>query len=205
MKNYALAKKVRCGLVASFHFMLALITVPVREAVADTTLGVQVLFDRAPDDFSEPMATKLPVDIAHTFANGVMIGGSIEPQIKSGSDDATYDLEGTVGYGWKLNDVISIGGSAGVGERFTGEFAFPYYVLRVRADIEFSERWTWNTITYRFRDSFESSNDYNTPEVATGFSFKVDDSHSISVKYYYSWKEGTPEDQGIGIGYKFHF
>ena len=188
--------------------MLALFIFSAGEAVADTKLGVEASFDRAPEDFSEPKATKFLVDIAHTFASGVVIGGSLEPQVKSESDDVSYNLEGTLGYGWKLNDVISIGGSAGVGERFPDDSAsgnFPYYVLRVRANIELNERWTWNAITYRFRNSFETSHDYNTPEVATGISFKIDDSHSITTKYYYSWKEGTPEDQGIGIGYKYRF
>ncbi len=177
--------------------------------IAETQLGVEVLFDRAPDDFSEPEGTKFPIDIAQTFANGVIVGGSFEPQIKSATDDVTYNLEGTIGHKWNMTNEISFGGSVGVGRRFDDNSGtnddFFYYVLRVRADIQLSERWTWNTVNYRYRNAFETSNDYNTPEVATGVSFKLDDSRSISAKYYYSWKDGIAEDQGIGIGYRYNF
>ncbi len=36
------------------------------------------------------------------------------------------------------------------------------------------------------------------PEVTTDVSFKLDDSRSISAKYYYSWKEpGSPRIKGL--------
>jgi hypothetical protein len=63
-----------------------------------------------------------------------------------------------------------VGGSAGVGERWqpaTSGGDFPYYVIRVRADLDLSDRWSWNVITYRLRDGFNPANNYDTPEVST--------------------------------------
>ena len=148
------------------------------------------------------------MNAGHTFANDVVLGGSFQPQVKAGSGEVSYNLEATLGYGWKLNQIASLGGSVGVGERFQQESSggdFPYYVLRVRADIDLSARWSWNVITYRFRDAFNTANDYNTPEVSTTLTWKIDGSHSVDAKYYYAWKEGSPDNQGICFGYKFRF
>ena len=174
----------------------------------DWTVGLETLFDRAPDDFNEPIATKINTNAARTFTSGVVLGGSFEPQIKAHSHDVSYNLESTLGYVWKLSHFASLGGSAGVGERFQQESSggnFPYYVLRVRADIDLSERWSWNVITYRFRDAFDTENDYNTPEVSSAIALKIDDRRSVYAKYYYAWKDGNPDNQGIGLGFKHKF
>ena len=174
----------------------------------DWTVGLETLFDRAPDDFREPIATKININAARTFTSGVVLGGSFEPQITAHSHDVSYNLESTLGYVWKLSHFVSLGGSAGVGERFQQESSggnFPYYVLRVRADIDLSERWSWNVITYRFRDAFDTENDYNTPEVSSAIALKIDDRRSVYAKYYYAWKDGNPDNQGIGLGFKHKF
>jgi hypothetical protein len=172
-----------------------------------TTIGVETLLDRAPDNLSEPKDTKFQVNGEHAFANGVALGGSFEPEITT-SGVWTYNLEGTLGYGFKLTDRISLGGSAGVGERFEPASSggdFPYYVLRVRADIDLSERWSWNVITYRYRDAFNTANSYNTPQLSTAITLKIDNRSSVYTKYFYDWQEGSPNAQGFGFGYKYHF
>lgn len=175
-------------------------------AHAETTVGVTVQFDRKPREFSDPAGTKYPIELSHSFASGVIIGGSFEPQLKASSDVPTYNLESYVGFRLKLSDAISLGASAGAGERFTDDpHDFPYYVFHIHADIALDERWTLNLVNYRYRNAFNTDHDYNTPEVATGLSLKLDDRSTISAKYYYSWKEGEPEDQGIGIGYRIGF
>jgi hypothetical protein len=174
----------------------------------DWAASVETLFDRAPDNFSEPIATKYQFNIARTFANGFVVGVSAEPEIKTDNGGVSSKLEATVGYIWRLGHFASLGGSAGAGERFQEESSggnFPYYVLRVRADIDLGDRWSWNLITYRFRDAFNTKNDYNTPEVSTAITLKLDDSRSVYVKYYYAWKDGDPDNQGIGVGYKITF
>jgi hypothetical protein len=40
-----------------------------------TTIGVETLLDRAPDNLSEPKDTKFQVNGEHAFANGVALRG----------------------------------------------------------------------------------------------------------------------------------
>lgn len=171
----------------------------------DWTVGVETSFDRAPDDFNEPSATKILMSAARTLATGVIVGGSFEPQIKAHSHELSYNLETTFGYVWRLSHFASLGGFAGVGERFQRESSggdFPYYVMRVRY---LDERWSWNLITYRFRDAFNTENDFNTPEVSCGIALKIDDRRSVSAKYYYAWKDSTPDNQGIRLVFNLNF
>jgi hypothetical protein len=173
----------------------------------DTTIGLETKLVRAPDDLSEPKNTKVEVNAAHTFANDVVVGGSFQTQ-KSTSGVWSYHLEGTLGYGFKLTNYASLSGSAGVGERWrpaTSGGDITYYVLRVKADIDLSERWSWNVITYRYRDAFDPANNYNTPEVSTGITFKIDSNNSIYMKYLYDWHDGPPSAQAFAFGYKYGF
>jgi hypothetical protein len=179
------------------------------QAVADATeIAIEAKLDRNPSNFDIPKDTKIRVDGTHTFANGAILGGSLETTVDVSSGEITYDLETTLGHKWKVNDIFSLKGSAGVGERFQPASAggdFPYYVLYIGSDIDLSAKWTWNVITYRFRDAFDTRNSFNTPEVSTRLTFKIDDGRSVFAAYYYGWKEGSPDYQGIGAGFKFSF
>jgi hypothetical protein len=176
-------------------------------AAGDWTVGVEANFDRRPDDFAEPKDTKIQLSLSRKLPSGIVLGGSFQPQIKN-NGDVGYNLEGTVGYTWKIGQWFSIGGSAGVGEKLQQDEAggnFPYYVLRVHTDIALDKRWSWNLITYRFRDAFDPHDNYNTPELSTGLTLKLDDSRSVSAQYYFGWKNSDPDYQGVGLGFKHSF
>lgn len=179
------------------------------QAVADATeVAIEAKFNRDPSNFDIPKSSKIRFDAAHTFTNGVILGGSLETTIHVGSGEVTYDPETTLGYKWKVNDLFSLRGSAGIGERFQPASTggnFPYYVLYIGSDIDLSAKWTWNVVTYRFRDAFDTRNDFNTPEVSTRLTFKIDDGRSVFAAYYYGWKEGSPDYQGISAGFKYSF
>ena len=87
------------------------------QAVAGATeIAIEAKFDRNPSNFDIPKDTKIKIDGAHAFVNGAILGGSLKSTIDVGSGEITYDLETTLGYKWKVNDIFSLRGSAGVGE-----------------------------------------------------------------------------------------
>jgi hypothetical protein len=83
----------------------------------DTTIRLETKIDRAPDDLSEPKDAKVQVNAAHTFANDVVVGGFFQTQ-KTTKGVWSYNLEGTLGYGFKLTNYAPQSGSAGVGEKW---------------------------------------------------------------------------------------
>ena len=74
-----------------------------------------------------------------------------------------------------------------------------------RTDLVVSKIVTWNAVGFRYRDAFDSSNDYLTPQLGTGLTFKVGQHGSISGKVDYNWKDWNPDSVGFSLGYKHAF
>ena len=172
-----------------------------------SSLGVTITSDRNPSNFGVPKSTKYRLNGGHTFDNGLNIGGSFEYTDSAFSDRASQNLEGTLGYGLPLNSAISLTGSVGIGERWRENptTSFPYYVLRIAVDYALTQDIAWNVISYRFRDGFDSNNNYNTPQIATGLTFRLDSQSSITAKIARNWREGSPSSTGISLGFKREF
>jgi hypothetical protein len=177
-------------------------------ATADSnTIGVQITSDREPSDFADPKNTKYELNGAHTFSTGWTLGGSFEYIDHAFSNRASQNLEGTIGYRIPLNQALSVFGSGGLGEhwRENPSTQFPYYVLRVGADLDLNRAVTWNVITFRYRDAVNPSDNFNTPQVATGFSFKLDEQRTITTKIMRNWHDGSPSSTGVALGFKQGF
>jgi hypothetical protein len=171
------------------------------------SIGITVTSDRDPDKFENPKNLKYELNGAHTFDNGVIAGGSLQYNDRAFSDRTRENLEGTLGYRVPINTVLSATGSAGVGEhwRQNPSAAFPYYVLRVAADLEVNQTITWNVISFRYRDAFNPSEHYNTPQIATGLTFKIDERNAISAKVMRNWRDGAPSSTGVSLGWRLRF
>jgi hypothetical protein len=179
-----------------------------REAAGGSnTIGVTITSDRDPSDFAVPKNTKYELNGSYSFDNGLIFGGSFEYSDTTLSDRASENLEGTIGYRVPLDRVFSVTGSAGIGEhwRQNPNTTFPYYVLRIGADLDLSQNITWNVISYRFRDAFDPNDNYDTPQVATGLTLKLDGQSSISAKVIRNWKDGEPSSTGVSLGFKQRF
>jgi hypothetical protein len=176
-------------------------------AAGSNSVGMTITSDRDPDDFDVPKDMKYELNGAHTFDDGLILGGSFQYTDTTFSDRASQNLEATLGYRVPLDSVLSVNGSAGLGEhwRESPSTYFPYYVLRIGADLELNQNITWNAISYRFRDAFDRDDDYDTPQVATGVTFKLDGQSSIAVKIMRNWKDDQPSSTGVSLGFKQRF
>ena len=190
--------------------MLVAASIPATSCVAiagSNSVGMTITSDRDPDDFDVPKDLKYELNGAHTFDSGLILGGSFQYTDTTFSDRASQNLEAALGYRLRLDSVLSVNGSAGIGEHWRenpGTY-FPYYVLRIGADLQLSQDITWNAISYRFRDAFDPDDNYNTPQVATGVTFKLDERSSIAVKVMENWKDDQPSSTGVSLGFKQRF
>jgi len=187
---------------------VAATAVTVSGATAESSMiGVLITSDRDPGEFADPKDTKYQLNGGHTFDSGLILGGSFEYRDRAFSPRTSQNLESTVGYRVPANNALSIFGSAGLGEhwRQNPSAVFPYYVLRVGADLDLSRSLTWNVITFRYRNAFDSNNNYNTPQVATGFTFKVDERRAITATLVRNWRGGAPSSTGVSLGLKQNF
>lgn len=172
----------------------------------NNSIGFEIANDREPDDFGESKDVKYQIDGAHNFDSGVILGGSFQYTDAAQGKKDSQNVEVTIGYRLPLGQVFSVAGSSGIGVRFSGsDDAFAYYVLNVGADIRLTEQVTWNALGYRYRNAFDTDNDYDTPQVSTALSFKIDHANSVSTKLYRSWKDGNPDETGLALGFKHEF
>src|SRR4051812_5198553 len=58
----------------------------------------------------------------------------------------------------------------------------------------------WNVLNYRYRNAFDTDNDYDTPEVSTGVALRVTESDIVMARVYREWKDGSPDDTGLALG-----
>jgi Outer membrane protein beta-barrel domain len=189
--------------------LLAAATLTVAKVVAgeSNSVGVTVTSNRDEGDFSFPKNTQYQLSGDHTFANGLILGGSFQFTDTTFSDQNSQNLEATMGYRLPLNFGFSLIGTAGLGEHWRENpgVAFPYYVLRAAVDFTINQDITWNAISYRFRDAFDHSENYETPQIATGLTFKLDAQSSVSAKITRNWKDGQPSSTGVALGFKQKF
>jgi len=194
--------------LARAMLIVAAILAPNSIATAGSnSIGMTITSDRDPDNFDVPKDMKYELNEAHTFDDGLIWGGSFQYTDTTFSDRASQNLEGTIGYRVPLDTVLSVNGSAGLGEhwRENPSTYFPYYVLRIGADLELNQNITWNAISYRFRDAFGLDDNYDTPQVATGITFKLAGQSSIAVKVMRNWKDDQPSSTGVSLGFKQRF
>jgi len=174
---------------------------------ASNTVGFEVDFDESPTDFSTQKDISYQGIFSHTFSNGVILGGSFQATQKI-NDDLANNIEATLGYKKTFGGILALGGSLGVGERLQNAASggdFPYYVLRATADLILSKKLTWNAVFVRYRNAFDTSFGYETPQIGTGVTVNITPVDAVYVKFYHSWKNGADDNNGIGLGYKRGF
>jgi hypothetical protein len=181
---------------------------PSRVATADSnSIGLTITSDRNPNNSAIPKSVKYKLTGEHTFKNGLIFGSSFQYADPAFSESTKQNLEATVAYSIPLNSIFLLKGSAGIGGRWeqNPDTSFPYYVFRAAIAIKINEDITWDAVSFRYRNAFERSDNYDTPQIATGLTFKVDTQSSISLKIMRDWKEGEPSDMGVSFGVEKKF
>lgn len=180
-----------------------LLTAP--EAFADNNrFTVSITSDRKESDLGVPNATKLLVGGEHTFGNGLILGASAEYAGNAFSSSATANLETTLAYRIRFDEVFSVVGSVGLGGHVQVQGSgqdFPYYVFRAAADVKLNDAFTWNAVAFRYRDGFSASDDFLTPQLATGLTYRIDDHNTVGGRVQYNWKDWKPNTIGFQIAF----
>ena len=176
-------------------------------AGAENTIGMSITSDRDPDKIAIPKNMKYELNGSHIFDNGLILAGLFVYVDDAFIPKTSEHLEGTLGYRLPLNRIFSVVGSGGVGEhwRQNPDTAFPYYVFRIGADLDINKVLTWNVVSFRYRDAFNPDEHFNTPQLATGLTYKLDEQRAVYTKLQRNWHDGTPSSTGVLLGYQQKF
>ena len=170
------------------------------------TLSVQISSQRNPDDFADILDAIYKFEGAYAFEDGLFVNGFFEIETPAEGGPDKKNLEGNIGYEHALMDPFSLFASAGVGERFTEDEDFPYYVFRVGGNITVTDWLTWNIVTFRYRDGFKAADDYKTPRLTTKVIFHLDDTNDFYAELYRNYDEDWDVTaNAFAVGYSFRF
>jgi hypothetical protein len=170
------------------------------------SIAIEISNDREPHDFDVSKDMKYEVSGTHRFENGVFLGGLFQYTDPASGGEDSQNLEASVGYRLPLDRSWSLDGSVALGGRFEqGSSDFAYYALRVGASVRLFDWLTWTVVSYRYRNAFDTDNDYDTPELSTGMAFKVSRANQVTARLYREWKDGSPDDTGLALGFRHDF
>lgn len=186
----------------------AMLAAGIHAAAADSTsIGGTFTTERGPEDFSATTGTDWQGDITHTFDNKFSISGAVKYYDTAGTTDSKTNVQVGIGYTWELGK-MSLTGSIGAGQHFIhsdDDTSFPYYYLTIAGSAPIAEKWSWTMFRLRYRNAFDTSNDYDTPEVATGVTYNIDAHNNVSLFIERDWSNGAASYTGIEVGYHYKF
>lgn len=185
-----------------------LIGAPLTPALAgSTTLYGNVTTERRADDFSDTTGTDWGLGLTHTFDNNVVVALAGKYYDTARTADYRVNVDGSLGYTHNFG-AFALTFMAGAGQHFIESRQpenFPYYFFTGSLDIPITKQLTWTAVKLRYRNAFDNSNDYNTPEVATGISYWVSEQTAITLVVERDWTDGRPAYDGIELGFKQKF
>lgn len=154
--------------------------------------------------------------IAHTFADGIIWGGSFQQvwiapsQAKpAGSSEQQELLETTLGYNFKIDPTFTVTSSAGVGYFWDSNPGaapaqnYGYYVLNAGLNAKLAPQLTWTVVSARWRDAFGGG--WQTPKLSTTLSYAFTPVSSLYATYGYGWKNGAVDKYSFAGGFKLAF
>ncbi|MBS9477816.1 hypothetical protein [Ancylobacter radicis] len=195
-------------LVARLAALPVLLLLAAGPALAgSTTISGNVTTERVPDDFDATKSTDWGLGVSHTFDNSVIVAVNGKYYDTANTSNYKVNLDTSLGYTHNFG-AFSLTGMAGVGQHFIesdDSSSFPYYFFSFAADIPITKQFTWTAVKLRYRNAFDTDNDYNTPEVATGISFWATEHTAVTLFIERDWTDGDVAYNGIELGFKHKF
>jgi len=59
--------------------------------------------------------------------------------------------------------------------------------------------------TVSLSECVRSNDDYNTPQLATGVTYRFDANNAVTAKIMRNWRDGAPSSTGVSLGFTQRF
>ena len=173
---------------------------------ADTSVSLGFGFEADPGTYNKANKNLYTLGVEHRIPGGAFLGlNASTSQAQPGDGALTQNIEALAGYRMAFGPA-AIKGSLGVGERFTTNSNFPYWVGRLGADYSISDQLTWNAVEYRYRNAFDAVNSYESHRLGTGLTYSFARNQAIYTNVYRDFNSGwDTSGNGIVAGYKVSF
>jgi len=153
-----------------------------------------------PAGYSSKQHDTYGVTYTHTMGQFTIGGAAGTTQYSDNTLKQTIEAQA----GYKLPSMygVTVSGKVGLGERFQSAGNFAYYALYGNADYAINDTITWNAVQYRYRNAFDTSNNFETHRIGTGVTFNVTKNVALNAAVYRDYGSGftTASDNGVQVG-----
>ena len=144
-------------------------------------------------------------DMGAGFSLG-LTSESYQIQGGKGHNDVRTSAEAQASYQTMILGPASLRLGVGIGERMQRPTNFGYYALYASGNIELTDQFTWNTVAYRYRNSFDSVHNFGSHQLGTGLTWSINDTNLISAKVYRTYDSGWhSQSNGGALAYTVRF
>jgi hypothetical protein len=138
--------------------------------------------------------------------NGILWGAQLQNIRRADHGLISWATEGLAGYSYKYTSSAMLTGSVAIGERFASDKDFPYYVVRLSNDVRIAPNMIWNSLTIRYRNSFDEQDHYLNSQIGTGVTYQLNDSTAVYGRSFLVFgQQYQLEGIGLSIGIRTAF
>jgi hypothetical protein len=180
-------------------------------AFAGDSVSISASSEKTQKDFDKRSNSLTTLNYIHTFDNQFGLGVQYNFSQKPVTDAVKSLAEINGYYTYKFNNDLSFRAGVGIGERFQsfttrGTGNFPYYAVYGNADYKLTDKLTWNAISYRYRDSFDTIYNFKSHQYGTGLTYALTDTISVNGKVYQNAdKDFKPTAKAVSVGLAVKF
>jgi hypothetical protein len=157
----------------------------------------------------------LGASYTHQYDFGFSLGASVANVFNTDQNRIPASLTGTRfegKAGQNLNlYLFNLYGQVGLGYEYTGSGNFAYYQGTAGLNTNLSDTLTWNTVKYRYRDSFDEAVGFKTQRLETGVTWDALPDTDVSFGAFHDWNgavvinQASAELTGVEVGLSHKF
>ena len=165
--------------------------------------GVGFEFERERSNNS-PNTFENTVSVApyYKFDNGVKADIKFYGSREDGSKTLENKVEARIQKMWTVFPNAKLGARVSVGELFSSTKDFSYYTFEPKASYDLTSALSLQA-AYRYRNAFDTANDYQTRTTKLGFDYAVTKKDEVGVRYL--MKRGDSDTNGVEFAYTRSF
>ena len=143
----------------------------------------------------------------YKFENGVkadiQFGWSRDDgQVNGNNNPSENSVEARVQKMWEVFPNVKLGARTSIGELFSSAKDFSYYTIEPKASYALTNDFSLQA-AYRYRNAFNTSNNYQTRTTKLGFDYAVTKNDEVGVRYL--MKRGDSDTNGVEVAYTRSF
>jgi len=149
------------------------------------TIGIQYDSDPVTNSNAKQQDTQASINWVHQLGGGLAVGAKAAmADTANGGNVFKGNAEADAYYTMPVFAGLNLKAAVGIGaKQNSGSAAFDYYALYTGADYKLNDSITLNAINYRYRNAFDTINNFESHQLATGVTYNLDTYNAVQGQF----------------------